>query len=165
MARISKSLQQAIDALEISDVYLRSTESHCHEDFDPKFSPDLENLLVQHMHVVTACVQLRTEDGNERENLLRVFIKLGVRWVEAEFDTDEDASLLDVKALIEAEFIAEYHVSEPLPKKSIDEFALKNASYHVWPYWREYLSTQCERMRLPRITLPITQFSKPANKS
>lgn len=64
-----------------------------------------------------------------------------------------------VKALIEAEFIAEYTMKQTLGKASLDEFSLKNVSYHVWPYWRELISSQCDRMHLPRAVLPTVQLA------
>jgi hypothetical protein len=149
--KVSKSLQQAIDALVIQDVYVKSCQAKCADDFDPK-STELEALLVQQMHVV-----LRSElidiDGDGQ--LVRIYIRLGTRWVNPKENSDPD-----IKAFVEADFIAEYQVTAELEQAAIDEFALKNASYHVWPYWREFLSTQCERLRLPRVVLPTVQYSK-----
>ncbi|MFH4557702.1 preprotein translocase subunit SecB [Vibrio diabolicus] len=149
--KVSKSLQQAIDALVIQDVYVKSCQAKCVEDFDPK-STELEALLVQQMHVV-----LRSEliDIDGDGHLVRIYIRLGTRWVNPKENGDPD-----IKAFVEADFIAEYQVAAELEQGAIDEFALKNASYHVWPYWREFLSTQCERLRLPRVVLPTVQFSK-----
>jgi hypothetical protein len=109
-------------------------------------------LLVQQMHVV-----LRSEliDIDGDGHLVRIYIRLGTRWVNPKGNSDPD-----IKAFVEADFIAEYQVTAELEQGAIDEFALKNASYHVWPYWREFLSTQCERLRLPRVVLPTVQFSK-----
>lgn len=147
--KISKSLQQAIDALVIQDVYVKSCEAQCVDDFDPK-STEVGELLVQQMHVVHRS-ELIDIDGDGK--LVRIYIRLGARWVNSKEDGD-------IKASVEADFIAEYQVSTELEQVAIDEFALKNASYHVWPYWREFLSAQCERLRLPRVVLPAVQFSK-----
>ena len=62
--------------------------------------------------------------------------------------------------MIEAEFVAEYAMGEQLEKDCLDEFALRNASYHVWPYWRELLMSQCTRMHLPRLVMPTTQVAQ-----
>ncbi|MFT5758592.1 MAG: hypothetical protein ACI9LM_003338 [Alteromonadaceae bacterium] len=154
MAKVSKLLQQAIDNLIINDVYLHKSRSNCSDVFDPKAILGVDNLLVQQMHVV-----LKSEVISEHDDsyLLRVFIRLGTRWIAPE---QEELQNENINALIEADFIAEYQMLEVLDKKCIDEFALKNASFHVWPYWREYLSSQCERMRLPRVMLPAVQFNK-----
>lgn len=56
--------------------------------------------------------------------------------------------------------VAEYRMSEDPGKESLKEFALRNASYHIWPYWREYLMGQCLRMNLPKVILPAVQFAQ-----
>lgn len=153
MAKVSKSLQQAIDSLVINDVYLKASQAQCVDGFDPKFAHESEDLLIQQMHFLRKTEVVKVEDDGE---LLRVFMTLGVRWVVAEGDVEQP----DMKAFIEGDFIAEYQVNSDLEQVCIDEFASKNASYHVWPYWREFLSAQCERMRLPRVVLPAVQFCK-----
>lgn len=149
----NNQLQKAIENLVIEDVYQKSSRSFCADDFDPKSYSEMEELHIQQMHVVHKSETIQIEGDGE---LLRVFVRLGTRWVVP----SDDASEPDIKAAIESDFIAEYRINSHLEQECIDEFSLKNASYHVWPYWREYLSSQCERMRLPRIVLPTVQFTK-----
>ncbi len=149
---ISAELQQAIDNLKIQDVYLRELDARCLGDFDPKYADDLADLTVQQMYLVRQA-QIAEIEGDGR--LLRVFVRLGVRWVDSKESSEEDS----IRALIEAEFIAEYRMMEALEQAAIDEFSLKNVSYHVWPYWRELLSGQCARMYLPRLILPAIQLA------
>lgn len=153
MPKVSKKLQQAIDNLVINDVYLKASHAQCMDGFDPKFASESEDLLIQQMHFLRKTEVVKIEDDGE---LLRIFMTLGVRWVVAEGDIDPP----DIKAFIEGDFIAEYQINGDLEQACIDEFASKNASYHVWPYWREFLSAQCERLRLPRVVLPTVQFCK-----
>ena len=151
---ISVELQEAIDSLEIQDVYVREQIGNCVGDFDPKYSVELDRLVVQQMHVVkTANVVELSDEG--KTQLLRVFLRLGARWA----DPDEDNEELSVRALIEAEFVVEYEITRELEQASIDEFCLRNVSYHVWPYWRELLNSQCTRMHLPALTLPTMQLA------
>ncbi|ETI61863.1 hypothetical protein [Marinomonas profundimaris] len=150
-AKVSKKLQQAIETLKIQDVYLKSTQAQCEDDFDPK-STDLDELLVQQMHTVRKSEVLQVNDA---ELLVRIYVRLGTRWL-----SPSESEESNIKAFIEADFIAEYQMAELLEQDIVDEFALKNASFHVWPYWREFLSAQCERLRLPRVVLPTVQFSK-----
>ncbi len=158
MAKISQNLQSAIESLIINDVYLKSTQALCEEGFDPKSTESVEMLLVQQMHVVTKSEVIQIEGDGQ---LVRVYILLGARWVVPHDEEDLEAeSTPEIKAFIEGEFIAEYQMKTPLSQEAIYEFALKNASFHVWPYWREFLSSQCERLRLPRVMLPTVQFSK-----
>lgn len=152
MAKVSKSLQQAIESLHIADVYLKATRAQSQDEFDPKFFDAQTELQVQQMHVVRRSEVIQIEGDGQ---LLRVYIRLGARWIMPR-EGDEP----EVKAFVEGDYIAEYQMVVPLEQAAIDEFALKNASYHVWPYWREFLSSQCERLRLPRVVLPTIQFSR-----
>ncbi len=146
-------LQSAIDALTIRDVYLRQMKCDCSDGFDPKYT-DPNSLQVQFMHLVTKSeiVKLEDEDGLM---LLRVYIVLGARWVSAISENPDE----DVSAIIEAEFIAEYEMANELEEAAINEFCLKNASYHVWPYGRELIMNQSVRMQLPKCMLPTMQLA------
>jgi len=157
---ISEALQQPIDGLEISDVYLRWSRSECAQDFYPK-EADYSALEAQHMHSVRRVDTFAVQDDGY---LLRIFVLTGLRWARSRNDsstaeqTDDDDDNADVRAFVEAEFIAEYRFRDELDTECLNEFAFKNASHHVWPYWREYLSSQVERLRLPRVTLPAVQL-------
>ena len=151
----SKKLQLAIDNLTIQDVYLKSTQAQCQDHFDPK-AMAVDELLVQKMHIVQKTDVLQVNDD---ELLVRIYIRLGVRWITPSHHEEPNPDQ-DINAFIEADFIAEYQMADMLEQDVIDEFAHQNASYHVWPYWREFLSSQCERLRLPRVILPTVQFSK-----
>lgn len=142
------NLQQAIKHLRIADLYLRDLVCKCCDDFDPKYS-DIETLVVKSKYVVTKSEVVQIDE----EQLFRVFVEVGIKW------SQEEESEVDYLAWIEAEYIAEYKITNELQKDSLDAFALKNVSYHVWPYWRELLASQCERMRLPRTLLPMTQVA------
>jgi hypothetical protein len=153
-------LQKAIDSLLINDIYLRSTESSLSEEFEPKYDTGISHLEVQFRHVVTHWSVLALEqEGEDPVSLFRVFVDLGVRWLEPATDGG-DADEGRVKARIEAMMVAEYRMSEDPGKESLKKFALRNASYHIWPYWREYLMGQCLRMNLPKVILPDVQFAQ-----
>lgn len=147
----NEALQKAIDSLRIHDVYLHGMESKCLDGFDPKYKPGLEQLQTQTLHQVRKSQLVETDDGR---TLLKVYVALGTRWVET-LEPGEET----VKAIIEAEFVAEYGVDQALEREAISEFSLQNASYHVWPYWRELLASQCDRMRLPRVIAPTFQLA------
>ncbi|MEO9944931.1 hypothetical protein [Paraglaciecola sp.] len=144
------NLQKAIESLRISDLYVRNLESKCYEGFDPKHS-DMEELVVQTKHLVT---KSEVVENDNKEKLFRVFVEVGVKW-----SIENEEKELNPQVFIEAEFVAEYDVKDDLEDECFNEFALHNVSYHVWPYWRELLMSQCDRMRLPRILLPMTQIA------
>jgi len=157
---MSEQLQQAIECLKIHDVYLRSSEACLSEGFEPKYDPEADTLEVQFKHLIThSNTLLLEEDGGDSTRLFRVFIEFGTRWVAAEGKpglADDERE----KARVEGVMVAEYRIDGDPGKEALKEFALKNASYHVWPYWREYLTTQCMRMNLPKIVLPMMQIAQ-----
>jgi preprotein translocase subunit SecB len=150
---VNSNLQEAIENLKISDLYVRDLICKCGEGFDPKYF-DMEGLIFQTKHMVTKSEVVQSDDDLK---LFRVFVDVGIKWSS---DAKEEQTDLDYLALIEATYVAEYRITSELNKECLDEFALRNVSYHVWPYWRELLTSQCERMRLPRIILPTVQFAE-----
>lgn len=149
--QITPALQQAIDALSILDVYLGSSRANVQSGFLVKYQ-DISMAEVQQLQ--TPLYSRNYEVSSEGQHLNIAWL-LGLRWVERNEDEKEPT----VIAQIEAEFIAEYRVEGELGKESIDEFAKKNAIYHIWPYWREFLCSQAERLRLPRPTVATLQLS------
>ena len=164
---ISKLHQQAIDNLQIKDVFLMTSFSEISADYEPKYSSTSDKIGVQYKHIVdrSAVVSFSTEEEENVIKLFRVYIELGAKWAYASDDDSEndnrssESDDKDSLARIEACFIAEYQLKNEIPQEALEEFALKNASYHIWPYWREYLMNHAARMNLPKAVLPMVQFS------
>lgn len=154
-------LQQAIDHLQIKDVFLAASSSEISSDFEPRYLESEEQIDVEHKHVVDRSTIVSFSNGDDTLNFFRVYVELGARWVSTS-EEDESGSGSDDKAhqlaKVEACFVAEYLMKNEIPKDALEEFALKNASYHIWPYWREFLMNHAMRMNLPKIALPIVQF-------
>lgn len=141
-------MQKAKDSLKINDTYLHKLTAECLGDFDPKYDPKLSSYKIQTMHLVEKSQLIQVDD----EKILKVTVSLGVRW----FDLEAE----EVKAIIEADFIAEYKMTLELTQKEIEAFAKSNVSYHIWPYWRELLSSQASRMHLPKVVLATQQLAQ-----
>ena len=153
---VTALLQQAIDALVIQDVYFRASEARLEDDFDPRHDPDMGSLSIEYKHLVTHSRILTLEDEEKSEQLFQVFIDLGTRWV---LPAGDEADEPQVRAHIEATLVAEYRMKSDPGSEALQAFALQNASFHAWPYWREFLSSQCLRMNLPKLVLPARQFA------
>jgi hypothetical protein len=161
---MSNPLKKAINSLVIHDVYLRNSDTVLSEDFEPKYEDKNTSYNLQFKYFVEKAqvLQVEADDGEGEQQLVRVFLQLGCRLLAADEgeDTQEDESTDDdFLCQVEAQYVAEYLMKEPLEQAAIDEFATENASYHVWPYWREYLSSQCLRLNLPKIILPTKQLA------
>lgn len=155
---MNKALQKAIDCLKIRDVYLHSSRASLEDAFEPKYDSDLDKLEVQFKHIVTRSSVLELDEGNRTINLFRVFVELGTRWIISGERKNGDKAL-EVKAYIEGTMVAEYLMLDDPGPEALNQFAMKNASFHIWPYWREYLTSQSVRMNLPKLVMPTVQFA------
>lgn len=158
-----EALQRAKDGLQIQDVFLATSNSGLTEGFDPKFDPRLDSMELELRHIPKRSYLINGTHNGESVSIFRVEIELGARQIAQFAGQEGDEAQPGVLARIEATFMADYHIMNPELKddrEALDAFAVANASYHVWPYWREYLSSQATRMNLPKITLPMMQFSQ-----
>ena len=142
-------LQEAIDNLSINDVYLTHVQSSIAADSPAKY----ENFDQFHTQTRSALPTVSAIELQNGEHFARVECGYGFRWVE-EAEGQEPVQ----KACIEATFAAEYSMKKLISNEAIAEFAKKNVHHHVWPFWREFLMSQTERMRLPRVTVHMCQF-------
>ena len=133
---MSVELQKAIDCLRIRDVYLRSSSSYLVDDFDPKYSPEANELAAQFKHVVARgeVLALKEEDAGIR--IFRVYIDLGARWVvlpesTSENESEEKDDEADVKAVIEATFLTEYSMEDEPGQDALDAFAPVHRSWRT----------------------------------
>lgn len=156
----NKNLREAIDNLEIRDVYVKSLIANSADDFEPKYYENFDSLTQQNKHLVSkSSVMLVDGSDTDPDKIFRVHVEYGMRWNEAPEHEGEG----EQKAIIEAEFVVEYLMKKDLNSDCLNAFALENASFHVWPYWRELVSSQCERMQMPRIIMPTLQLASNRN--
>lgn len=160
-------LQIAQSGLRITDVALRQSRCELAELFEPKYEhPEME---VQFMQRTARSQVLEGRDRDDGEHkLFQVFVAFGVRWVRrptksrtrkrAKGAAEPAKSDSEVLGMIEATFIAEYEMTKMVEKVALDEFALHNAPWNIWPFWREYVASQSNRMNLPKVTMPLQGF-------
>ena len=150
------------------DAYITETSSSVNENADPKYLSGLEALELQTaMHV--ANIETVTIDGVPN-TVLRVYINYGARWLSDEvvyFDDDETIPVEKnengriINAVIEAKFIAEYILTEMVSEEEISVFSRDYVPLEIWPYWREYLGSQCTRMHLNGVKMPTAKVGNP----
>lgn len=165
-------LQRAQSVLHITDVALRDSACALKDRFDPKYEhPETD---VQFLQRTARSEVLEIEDGGHaKHRLFRVYVDLGIRWIKrppkprarksaAKKPATTAPAEPDVLARIEATFMAEYEMKEPVDQPALDEFALYNAPFNVWPFWREYVASQANRMNLPKATMPLNSLAPKA---
>lgn len=165
-------LQQAHDALRIKDVALRRARCEVVDDFDP--AHEHPQMTVQLMRNTMRSEILEPADGQSAlHRIFRVYVQLGIRWVRFSRGQDAresaknadggDGKQPEVLALVEAIFVAEYEMRKEVDQACLDHFALHNAPFNVWPFWREYVVSQAQRMNLPRFVVPLMPLPAPCS--
>src|SRR5690606_962287 len=145
-------------------------------NFDPRFDDRSELLSYQTrvnvigFEVIETRYQGNNEDASAEletpiDYTLRVSVSLGMRLGEkgklSQAETDPQAL-----AIIEGTMAAYYDIHDKAiieDTVAIEDFALKNAVFHVWPYWREFASSSLQRLNLKKITLPFMKQASNRN--
>lgn len=156
---LSAELQNAIANLRINDVYIDKIDAVV---TDRSFNFDEREFEIEQKFGVKA---FELKESKEQKAVCFSF-EAGVRWISNQQQSSEaeDNEKQQVIARIECVIVGCYLMKKGVSEEALREFAVKNCGLHVWPYWREFLTSQSERLRLPRVMLPITQFQtlKPA---
>jgi len=168
---IDAALERAKKSLQICDVYLRHGSMTVSDSYDHRSGPG-EAISRQYRHIVEKSEMLVADDGVSAKRYFRVHILLGYRWGvdqaagdDVQTDTgdptdQQKADRFHELGRIEGKYITEYEITEELPQDCLDTFALKNASFHVWPFWREFVASSCMRLNAPKQILPTIQLAQ-----
>jgi hypothetical protein len=160
-------LSKAIACLRINDVWQVNVSAYLDNSLETagRFPEKHE---VRFKHVIQKSLWGESDGEDEHTHILRAFIELGVRYVSSNEDngadaeanqlTEKEADGPGILAQIESVYVAEYVSKEDPGEAAIKAFVTRNASFHIWPFWREFVASQCNRMNLPRATLPLHNF-------
>lgn len=161
-------LEEAIKALSINNVFMRGFKASQDESYDPTIGDHLP-IIQSKFSPVTVTTSTVENENADTFYVVRVVLETGVRFIEKDDGSkltddeikDEDQVLNFMKAEIIATFVAEYILTKAdTDNKAIEEFAKKNAGFHVWPYWREFVQNTCNRLSLPEVVLPMYRAPK-----
>ena len=152
------AIARAIEALAIQDVYLHALRLEPAHGFEPRAHARGSVNFAWGARKSDVIEAVNDANGELAARFWRVYFETKCRILKivAE-DLKEGAQPNDedVLCVIEARFIADYLMTSNVGEEALQEFASKNVSYHVWPYWRELLHDMAGRMRLSTITLPF----------
>lgn len=156
------ALQKAVNCLQFIDIWQREASAEL-SDYLEALGAFPENHDVLYKHVVLRSLWGGSDDGDPSPYVFRVQVALGAKLVEQSKEDDKKQEIErkeePMLAQIEAVYVAEYTSDTDPGQEALKAFALHNASFHIWPYWREYLASQCQRMNLPKINLPLRSFA------
>lgn len=160
-------LARAVACLKINDVWQVNVNAYLESSLETagKFPDEHE---VRYKHVIQKSLWGESDGEDAHTHILRAFVELGIRYIdttEARESEERDAPSTgreldepEILAQIEAVYVAEYFSDEDPGEDAIKAFVTRNASFHIWPFWREFIASQCNRMNLPRATLPLHNF-------
>ena len=155
--------QKAKDNTRPRELYMRNTTLRLVDDYEPKYDTQI-TLEAQHKRFIKRLESVDLiENENEEIKVFRTVMEFGLRIVDPQIkeieDQDSEEAKQYIRAELTAEFIAEYQLlCDDLDQSALKEFAERNVTYHLWPYWREYVMSTCQRARLPMITIPTIQI-------
>lgn len=162
-------------ALTIKDVFVRECYARIDESYMPFEGIDDEigvqtKIQATFHRVVSRELQQDelTEEGPSERNIVEFKILAAARFVsaaasddDAETSNGDDERFGEVVAL----FSAVYFMNEAVDEETLIEFGMRNATFHVWPYWRELLHSTTGRLRLPPTVLPMFKIAPIEPKS
>lgn len=161
-------LNQAQKGLALTDVYVRE----CSTSLDDRFLPfaglndewEVQTRIQTAFHRVAEAVPVIEADGQAPSSATFVEYKVvaGARFVHPSLSVSDVDGPVCAAGEIVVVFAVVYRASDTLPNSALGEFGRRNAPFHVWPYWREYLHSTTGRMRLPPAVLPMFKFSSQA---
>jgi len=170
-------IDEAVRALSIQAVLLRSSTTRAHEALLPPADLDLA-VVARYRSGPTDEFEVSevTDEGDNQVTMVIFRFTAGVRLVDhageappagkKKAKTRQHATAPVVRLEISAEFGAHYRLRpgsdvEAL-KPALEEFGVCNVGLHVWPYWREYVQSTCARMGIPTIPVGMYRLPKPA---
>lgn len=75
----------------------------------------------------------------------------------------------DPVVTISCEFLVYYQLMDNsvATDDEVEIFCKSNALYNVWPYFREHVSSMCQKMNIPQLVLPLLRLTpeKPRQKN
>lgn len=70
---------------------------------------------------------------------------------------NEGPPAVDLRATTELVYVR--NSKTPIEATDLDEFALVNAPFNAWAYWREFVQTALSRMNLPAFAIPLFRIA------
>lgn len=152
-------LNEAKAALGILDVYLRTSTIEIADNFDPKYTQHDELLTQFKQGTLDSLRGTATPNSGDPYDVVKFRFHAAFRVLppdlpeQLEGNQEEltKATLVEVSTI----HIAEYVLTADLSDEALNEFGRFNVGYHVWPYWREFAQSIAQRMRLPRLVIPL----------
>jgi hypothetical protein len=147
-----KLIGEAIQALELIDIYLYTTSVKRFKEISSSNYPDE---MAQQNKIAIGAEFLEAESERNTERLINAKVEFCARYIVEENDNEVTAY-----AEIEACFIAKYSQLKDISEEAISEFMKFNVVHNIWPFWREHAFRLSAQAKLPT---PIISLYKPTS--
>jgi hypothetical protein len=157
---------RAVDACDIDDVFLVHVGCSVDEEFIP--NPALTQFGCVHKFTVEPRALLQTRKLSDPPDTVVHAVRYYARGEVSILKADAPApNLPEVKpehilATISHLFAVDYVCPESLLKDraAVSAFS-KNVAFNAWPFWREAVLSDCARLRLPKVMIPMMKPNQP----
>lgn len=162
-------LRTAVDTLDIREILLANSHIHMENSVNPH-DPflNLRAEMSEGKQVICEQVVGKTPEGKDCR-----FVRFGFQFAlrllspslqkEGEAVAGSSSPKEEVKVSIEALLKGVYEVkTNEFPSQDVTQAFIGNAKFHIWPYWREYVTHTISRMNLPTVTIPPYQIHHPS---
>jgi len=161
----NEKLILAQSALKLRDIYVREVNSSVSKKFVPFLEPNEDEIRFQtrigtqgHM-VIKAKADDKETTNEEVDRFVDYRVLVGARFLDPSVSDEEmenkDLAADKIVAEISALYSVLYEIVSEVDKEAIATFGERNAPFHIWPFWREYLQSSCGKMHLPMVLLPL----------
>lgn len=155
-------LKIAVEKLNPYTFFIRDSFIGTNESLTP--SENTKEMIYQVAHGIKK-IEHKSAAIKELEEIkysYKIFYEFAVRAIFEE-DQEEvvelgDAATLEnkIQVFITTEFEATYLATDMVEEEAIAEFAKSNVPFNIWPFWREYVQSTCQRIGLtPTIAMPF----------
>lgn len=149
-------LLEAQKFLAIKSVTLKETDLWTDEAFNSFTAHQFRELSIQSFANLVKVKTLRNEEIKEQNPVIALEYMLGVRLIVKNKEAASEEESVDVKLELQAMFSANYDAEKTLINDdAVDAFAEENGLFHIWPYWREYVQSMCNRVGVPPIPIAM----------
>lgn len=149
----SKALADVIKSFRLRNIWLQKAQFVRPNDLPDQ--PEIQ--VVQQSKRSVGLARKEVFEGTEAKQLLFVVVELGTR-VKAQPDDNPT-----IYFEIEADFVAEYELTDGVADDLVQEFAELNSVHNVWPFWRQHVFDIVQRGHLPQVEIPLFSGNPPSS--
>lgn len=149
-----KTFKKISKTLSVKDIFLLEENTKRNMEYIPPYLDNFhDDKVVLQFRNSTVGYGVPEKDFAESDTNLILYRYLAEFRVmpESQSDNNEAEPLIEASAL----FGVWYQIKSELNQDELESFGEYNVGYHVWPYWREHVSSLTSKLRIGRVIVPL----------